>query len=122
VFLRAARRAGAEWTLDERTYPLVAALCHVAMGVPEALIELAQLSVRTPLETLAAASENQLAAFLEAAGSAYLRKVRGRLAAMSDAVRESHIALSLIDGTVESEVGLALPSVGWNTRGPAALA
>ena len=27
-----------------------AALCHVAMGVPEAFIELAQLSVRTQLE------------------------------------------------------------------------
>jgi len=78
------------------------------MGVPEALIELAQLSARTPLEVLAAASDNQLAAFLDAAGSAYLRKIRGRLAAMSDAVRELHVALALVDGTVESEVGLAL--------------
>ena len=108
LFLRAARRAGAGWTLDERTYLLVVALCHVAMGVPQALIELAQVSVRTPLEVLAAASDNQLAAFLDAAGSAYLRKIRGRLAAMSDAVRELHVALALVDGTVESEVGLAL--------------
>ncbi len=108
LFLRAARRAGAPWSLDERTYPIVAALCHVAMGVPEALIELAQLSARTPLEVLAAASESQLAAFLDGAGSAYLARVRRRLAAMPDAVRELHVALSLVDGSVESEVGLAL--------------
>jgi hypothetical protein len=78
------------------------------MGVPEALIELAQLSARTPLEVLGAASDNQLAAFLDGAGSAYLAKVRRRLGAMPDAVRELHVALSLVDGSVESEVGLAL--------------
>ena len=108
LFLRAARHAGAEWSVDERAYMLVAALCRQAMGVPEALIELAVLSVRTPLEVLAAASPTQLAALLDAAGSAYLRRVRQRLASMSHAVRELHVAMSLVDGTVESEVGLAL--------------
>jgi hypothetical protein len=78
------------------------------MGVPEALMELAQLSRRTPLEVLAAASESQLAALLDGAGSAYLGRVRRRLGAMPDAVRELHMALSLVDGSVESEVGLAL--------------
>jgi hypothetical protein len=57
---------------------------------------------------LAAASPTQLNGLLNAAGSAYLRKVRRTLASMSDAVRELHIALSLVDGKVESEVGLAL--------------
>src|SRR5205823_3756737 len=71
-------------------------------------IELAQLSARTPLEVLAAASENQLAAYLDGAGSAYLARVRRCLGAMPDAVRELHVALSLVDGSVESEVGLAL--------------
>jgi hypothetical protein len=108
VFLRAARHAGADWSVDERAYSLVAALCRRAMGVPEALIELAELSARTPLDVLAAASSTQLAAFLDAADSAYLRKVRRTLASMSDAVRELHAALSLLDGSVESEVGLAL--------------
>jgi hypothetical protein len=78
------------------------------MGVPEALIELAELSVRTLLEVLAAASPIQLNGLLDAAGSAYLRKVRRTLASMPDGVRELHIALSLVDGKVESEVGLAL--------------
>jgi hypothetical protein len=78
------------------------------MGVPAALIELAELSVRTPLEVVAASSPSQLNGLLDAAGSAYLRKVRRTLASMSDAVRELHVALSLLDGTVESEVGLAL--------------
>lgn len=108
LFLRVARHAGAEWSLDERAFPLVAALCRQAMGVPEALIELAELSVRTPLDVLAAASATQLAAILDDAGSAYLRKLRGCFAAMSDAVRELHVALSLLDGAVESEAGLAL--------------
>jgi hypothetical protein len=94
--------------MDERAYTLVAALCRQAMGVPGALIELGELSVRTPLEVLATVSSAQPAALLDAAGSAYLRKVRERLASMSDAVRELHVALSLVDGTVESEVGLAL--------------
>jgi hypothetical protein len=108
LFLRAARHAGAEWSVDEHAYRLVAALCRQAMGVPEALVELAALSVRTPLKVLAAASPTQLAAFLDAADSAYLRKLRRTLASMSDAVRELHVALSLVDGSVESEVGLAL--------------
>jgi hypothetical protein len=108
LFLRAASHAGAEWTLDERAYPVVVALCRQAMGVPEALVELAALSARIPLDVLAAASPTQLAGFLDAAGSAYMRKVRRTLASMSDAVRELHVALSLLDGTVESEVGLAL--------------
>jgi hypothetical protein len=108
LFLRAARHAGAEWSVDEGAYGLVAPICRQAMGVPEALIELAELSVRTPLEVLAAASPIQLNGLLDAAGSAYLRKVRRTLASMSDAVRELHTALSIVDGKVESEVGLAL--------------
>ena len=56
----------------------------------------------------AAVSPTQLVGFLDAAGSAYLRKVRRTLTSMSDAVRELHVALSLVDGKVESEVGLAL--------------
>jgi hypothetical protein len=108
LFLRAARHRGADWNVDERAYPLVEALCRQAMGVPEALIELAELSVRIPLEVMAAASSTQLAGFLDDAGSAYLRKVRERFASMPGAVRELHVALSLLDGTVESEVGLTL--------------
>jgi hypothetical protein len=46
VFLRAARHAGAERSLGESAYALVAGVCRQAMGVPEALIELAELSVR----------------------------------------------------------------------------
>ena len=53
MFLRAARHAGAEWSADEGAYALVAPICGRAMGVPEALIELAELSVHTPLELLA---------------------------------------------------------------------
>jgi hypothetical protein len=94
--------------VNERAYPLVAHLCREAMGIPEALIELAELSVGTPLAVLAAASSAQLITLLDAAGSAYLRKVRERLGSMSDAVRELHVALSLVDATVESEVGLAV--------------
>jgi hypothetical protein len=45
--------------MDERAYPLVATLCRQATGIPEALIELAELSVDTPLGVLAAASSAQ---------------------------------------------------------------
>jgi hypothetical protein len=118
VFLRAARHSAADWNVDERASLLVATLCRQAMGVPEALIELAELSARTPLEVLAAASPTQLAGFLDAAGSAYLRKVRRTFASMSDAVRELHVALSLLDSTVESEVGLALArALGGQSEG-----
>jgi hypothetical protein len=69
---------------------------------------LAELSVCTLLEVLAPASSAQLVALLNAAGSVYVRKVRRTLASMLEAVRDLHVALSLVDGTVESAEGLAL--------------
>jgi hypothetical protein len=79
------------------------------MGVPEALIELAKLSVRTPLEVLAAASSAPLAAMLDAAGSAYPRKVRQRFASMSDAVRELHVPCRLLTVPSCQRCGSPLP-------------